>query len=175
MPRLEPPAEFEQLVLLAVLRLGDAAYAVRSRTRDPGARDAPARGAVYATLAVGKALPRVWLGERWRGRGGRARRYRVRPAAARARESWAARGARRARAPGAHMTPKLLRRFLPTALCRNAIGDLEEEREHSARDGAGSGPARSGSRSATRGISGRGPSGGGPTTTGEEMDSWKRC
>ena len=31
MPRLEPPAEVEQLVLLAVLRLGDEAYAVPIR------------------------------------------------------------------------------------------------------------------------------------------------
>ena len=30
MPRLDPPAEFEQLVLLAVLRLGEGAYAVPS-------------------------------------------------------------------------------------------------------------------------------------------------
>ena len=51
MPRLEPPAEFEQLVLLAVLRLGDAAYAVPIRDEiEARTGRAPARGAVYATL-----------------------------------------------------------------------------------------------------------------------------
>ncbi len=95
MPRLEPPAEFEQLVLLAVLRLGDAAYAVPIRDEiEARTGRAPARGAVYATLErlENKRYLESWLGEPMPERGGRPRRYyRVRPAAARAlEESWAA-------------------------------------------------------------------------------------
>ena len=95
MPRLEPPAEFEQLVLLAVLRLGDAAYAVPIRDEIQARTGrAPARGAVYATLErlENKRYLESWLGEPLAERGGRPRRYyRVKPAAARAlEESWAA-------------------------------------------------------------------------------------
>ena len=74
------------------------------------------------------------------------------------------------------MTPeRLLRRFLPMALCESVIGDLEEEREDT-RQGTGLalGP---GARSRARlrvapGAAARAD--GGPTTTREEMDSWKR-
>jgi DNA-binding PadR family transcriptional regulator len=95
MARLDPPAEFEQLVLLAVLRLGDGAYAVPIRDEiATRAGRAPARGAVYATLErlEDKGYLASWLGEPLAERGGRPRRYyRVRPAAARAlEESWAA-------------------------------------------------------------------------------------
>ncbi len=95
MPRLDPPAEFEQLVLLAVLRLGDGAYAVKVRD-EIAARTgrAPARGAVYATLErlESKRYLESRLGEPLPERGGRPRRYyRMRPAGARAlEESWAA-------------------------------------------------------------------------------------
>jgi DNA-binding PadR family transcriptional regulator len=73
MPRLEPPAEFEQLVLLAVLRLGDAAYAVPIRDEIQARTGrAPARGAVYATLErlENKRYLESWLGEPMAERGG---------------------------------------------------------------------------------------------------------
>jgi len=94
MPRLDPPGDFEQLVLLAVLRLGDAAYAVPIRREIAArARRAPARGAVYVTLdrLEEKGYLESWLGEPVADRGGRPRRYyRVRPAGVRALEdSWA--------------------------------------------------------------------------------------
>ena len=93
MPRLDPPAEFEQLVLLAVLRLGDGAYAVPIRDEiEARTGRAPARGAVYATLErlEGKRYLESRLGEPLAERGGRPRRYyRVKPAGARAlEESW---------------------------------------------------------------------------------------
>ena len=93
MPRLDPPGEFEQLVLLAVLRLGDDAYAVPVRREiDERAGRAPARGAVYVTLErlEEKGYLESWLGEPAAERGGRPRRYyRVRPAGVRAlEESW---------------------------------------------------------------------------------------
>jgi DNA-binding PadR family transcriptional regulator len=95
MPRLDPPAEFEQLVLLAVLRLGDDAYAVPVRQEiEARAGRAPARGAVYVTLErlEEKGYLASWLGEAAAERGGRPRRYyRVRPAGVRAlEESWTA-------------------------------------------------------------------------------------
>ena len=95
MPRLDPPGDFEQIVLLAVLRLGDAAYAVPVR-REIAARTRrePARGAVYVTLdrLEEKGYVESWLGEPAAERGGRPRRYyRVRPAGVRALEQqWAA-------------------------------------------------------------------------------------
>jgi len=95
MARLDPPGDFEQMILLAVLRLGDGAYAVPIR-REIGARTrrAPARGAVYITLdrLEEKGYVESWLGDASAERGGRPRRYyRVRPAGVRALErSWAA-------------------------------------------------------------------------------------
>jgi DNA-binding PadR family transcriptional regulator len=70
--------EFEHLVLLAVLRLGEDAYAVpvRSEIEDRGRR-AVARGALYTTLdrLEQKGLLRSRLGDPLAERGGRARRY----------------------------------------------------------------------------------------------------
>jgi len=91
MPRIEAPGEFEQLVLLAVLRLAGEAYAVPVR-REIGERTGrtPARGAVYATLErlEAKGYLESRLGEPVAERGGRPRRYyRVRPTGARALEA----------------------------------------------------------------------------------------
>ena len=80
--------EFEQLVLLAVARLGETSYgvtileAIRARTGR-----AASIGAVYATLArlEDKGYVRSWLGSTTGERGGRARRhFALRPAGARA-------------------------------------------------------------------------------------------
>lgn len=98
MPRAPGPdflGEFEQLILLAVLRLNDGAYAVPIR-REIQARTqrVPARGAVYITLdrLENKGYLESRLGEPLTERGGRPRRYyRVRPAGVRALEqSWSA-------------------------------------------------------------------------------------
>jgi PadR family transcriptional regulator len=95
MTRLGPPGDFEQMVLLAVLRLGDAAYAVPIR-REIAARTrrSPARGAVYITLdrLEEKGYLESWLGDATAERGGRPRRYyKVKPAGVRALEqSWTA-------------------------------------------------------------------------------------
>jgi PadR family transcriptional regulator PadR len=70
--------EFEHLVLLAVLRLGDEAYAVPIRGEiEERAGRAVARGALYTTLdrLEQKALLRSRLGEALAERGGRPRRY----------------------------------------------------------------------------------------------------
>jgi DNA-binding PadR family transcriptional regulator len=76
-----PPSylgEFEQLVLLAVLRLGDEAYAVpiRHAIEDAAARSV-SRGALYTTLErlEAKGLLSSRMGEPSPDRGGRARRY----------------------------------------------------------------------------------------------------
>ena len=70
--------EFEQLVLLAVLRLGDEAYAVpiRHAIEDAAARSV-SRGALYTTLErlEAKGLLSSRMGEPIADRGGRARRY----------------------------------------------------------------------------------------------------
>ncbi|MFO7285897.1 MAG: helix-turn-helix transcriptional regulator [Gammaproteobacteria bacterium] len=78
MSRIPHLGEFEQIVLLAILRLGDDAYAVairdeiRSRT---GRSTAP--GALYTTLdrLEQKGLVSSRLGEPTHERGGRAKRY----------------------------------------------------------------------------------------------------
>lgn len=70
--------EFEHLVLLAVLRLGDAAYAVPVRDEiEQRTRRSVARGALYTTLdrLEQKGLLRSRVGEPLAERGGRARRY----------------------------------------------------------------------------------------------------
>ena len=90
-----PLGEFEQVILLAVLRLGDAAYAVPIRGEiSARTRRAPARGAVYVTLdrLEEKGYLDSWLAAPAAERGGRPRRYyRVKPAGVRALEqSWAA-------------------------------------------------------------------------------------
>jgi PadR family transcriptional regulator, regulatory protein PadR len=70
--------EFEQLVLLAVLRLGDEAYAVtiRRAIEEAAARHV-SRGALYTTLErlEAKGLLSSRMGEPTADRGGRARRY----------------------------------------------------------------------------------------------------
>src|SRR6059036_430959 len=70
--------EFEQVVLLAVLRLGDSAYAVSIRdeiVRNTG-RDV-ARGSIYITLdrLETKGFLRSRLADSTPERGGRAKRY----------------------------------------------------------------------------------------------------
>ena len=69
--------EFEQLVLLALIRLGDEAYGLAVR-RELGARAARdvSIGAVYATLdrLESKGLVRSKIGEASEERGGRARK-----------------------------------------------------------------------------------------------------
>jgi DNA-binding PadR family transcriptional regulator len=69
--------EFEQLVLLALIRLGDEAYgmAVRREIETRAARNVSI-GAVYATLdrLEDKGLVRSRLGEASEARGGRAKR-----------------------------------------------------------------------------------------------------
>ena len=74
----QPLGEFEQLVLLAVLRLKDDAYAVpiRQEIEDRTKRSA-ARGAVYITLdrLEEKGYLKSRLGEGSPERGGRPRRY----------------------------------------------------------------------------------------------------
>ena len=80
--------EFELLVTLAVLSLGDAAYplaigdAIETRTKRKAAR-----GAVLITLErlEGKGLVTSWYGDPTPVRGGRAKRFfRPRPAAVKA-------------------------------------------------------------------------------------------
>jgi PadR family transcriptional regulator, regulatory protein PadR len=80
MPRAPLPylGEFEQLVLLAVLRLGDDAYAVTIRqTLEEAAARTVSRGALYTTLERldAKGLLSSRMGEPTADRGGRARRY----------------------------------------------------------------------------------------------------
>ena len=70
--------EFEQIVLLAILRLGDEAYGVTIRQEISACTGRePAPGALYTTLdrMEGKGLVRSWLGESTPQRGGRAKRY----------------------------------------------------------------------------------------------------
>ena len=70
--------EFEHLVLLAVLRVGEDAYAVPVRAEiESRAGRAVCRGALYTTLdrLEQKGLLRSRLGDPLPERGGRARRY----------------------------------------------------------------------------------------------------
>jgi DNA-binding PadR family transcriptional regulator len=75
-----PPAlgEFEQMVLLGILRCGQEAYGVTIRAEIVACtgRD-PAPGALYTTLdrLENKGIVRSWLGEATPQRGGRAKRY----------------------------------------------------------------------------------------------------
>jgi PadR family transcriptional regulator len=78
MSAIEPLGEFEQIVLLAILRLDDDAYAVpiREEILACTGRDV-SRGSVYITLdrLETKGFVRSWLGEPTAERGGRAKRY----------------------------------------------------------------------------------------------------
>lgn len=90
-----PLGEFEQLVLLAVMRLRGEAYAVPIRREiEERTSRSVARGALYVTLdrLEEKGLLKSWLGDATAERGGRAKRfYEVKPAGAKALEySWSA-------------------------------------------------------------------------------------
>jgi PadR family transcriptional regulator PadR len=70
--------EFEQLVLVAVLRLGDAAYGVPiQREIEERAGRRVTVGALYATLdrLEGKRLLESWFADPTPQRGGRSKRY----------------------------------------------------------------------------------------------------
>jgi DNA-binding PadR family transcriptional regulator len=70
--------EFEQLVLLAVLRLGDDAYGVPiQRELEERAGRRVTVGALYATLdrLEGKRLLHSWFADPTPQRGGRSKRY----------------------------------------------------------------------------------------------------
>lgn len=92
---LAPLGEFEQLVLLAVMRLDREAYAVpiRQEIEERTSRSV-ARGALYVTLdrLEEKGYLKSWLADPTAERGGRAKRfYEVRPAGLKALEhSWTA-------------------------------------------------------------------------------------
>jgi len=78
MSALQPLGEFEHVVLLAILRLGDAAYAVAIRDEilaRTGRR--VSRGSIYITLdrLETKGYLKSWLGDPTPERGGRAKRY----------------------------------------------------------------------------------------------------
>lgn len=70
--------EFEQLVLLAILRLRDNAYGLRIRTeiKDRANRTA-SLGAIYTTLdrLEAKGLVSSWTGDPTPERGGRAKKF----------------------------------------------------------------------------------------------------
>jgi PadR family transcriptional regulator, regulatory protein PadR len=88
-----PLGEFEQVVLLAVLRLEAGAYAVPVRREiESRTRRSVTRGALYVTLErlEAKGYLESWLAEPTRERGGRAKRfYKVRPSGLAAlRQSW---------------------------------------------------------------------------------------
>jgi PadR family transcriptional regulator PadR len=79
----EALGDFEQLVLLGVLRLDDAAYgaAIRQEIHSRSGRDVSIN-AVYTTLErlQGKGFLRSWVGEPTPQRGGRRRKfYALRP------------------------------------------------------------------------------------------------
>jgi len=91
----ESLGEFEQMVLLAVLRLGDSAYAVTIRQEiEARTGRAASRGAIYITLdrleKKGYLVSR--LADATAERGGKSKRfYEVQPVGAAAlRESWGA-------------------------------------------------------------------------------------
>lgn len=79
---------FEQLMLFAVLRLGDDAYGVTIReTLEERTGRAVSSGAIYTALArlEERGLVRSWVGEPTPGRAGRPPKYyRVEPKGARA-------------------------------------------------------------------------------------------
>jgi PadR family transcriptional regulator, regulatory protein PadR len=82
--RKSPLGDFEQLVLLGVLRLEEDAYgaAIRQEIHERSGRDVSIN-AVYTTLdrLESKGLLRSWVGEPTAQRGGRRRKfYALRPA-----------------------------------------------------------------------------------------------
>ena len=74
-----PLGQFEQLVLTAILTLGDDAYAVtiHAKVEELAKPRKIAMGAVYATLdrLEDKGLIASWLSQPLRERGGRSRRH----------------------------------------------------------------------------------------------------
>jgi PadR family transcriptional regulator, regulatory protein PadR len=73
-----PLGEFEQIVLLAILRLGDQAYGVSIRAEIASCTERePTPGALYTTLdrLEDKGLVKSRLGDPTPLRGGRAKRY----------------------------------------------------------------------------------------------------
>jgi DNA-binding PadR family transcriptional regulator len=73
-----PLGEFEQIVLLAILRVGENAYGVPIRAEIKACTDRePAPGALYTTLdrLEEKGMVTSRLGEPTSQRGGRAKRY----------------------------------------------------------------------------------------------------
>jgi len=73
-----PPGEFEQAVLLALVRLGEQAYGVRIRAElETRLHRAVSIGAVYTTLdrLVAKGYVTTSLGEPTAERGGRAKKF----------------------------------------------------------------------------------------------------
>jgi PadR family transcriptional regulator, regulatory protein PadR len=73
-----PLGEFEQIALLAILRVGENAYGVTIRAEIAACTGRePAPGALYTTLdrLEEKGLLKSWLGEPTPQRGGRAKRY----------------------------------------------------------------------------------------------------
>jgi PadR family transcriptional regulator len=86
MSKTSPLGDFEQLVLLGVLRLGEEAYgaAIRQEIHERSGRDVSIN-AVYTTLErlERKGLLRSWAGKPTPQRGGRRRKfYALRPAGA---------------------------------------------------------------------------------------------
>jgi DNA-binding PadR family transcriptional regulator len=75
---MEHLGELEQIVMLAVLRLGDDAYGAGiQRELTSRAKRKVSLGTIYVTLMrlEAKGLVRSWLGEPTPSRGGKARRY----------------------------------------------------------------------------------------------------
>jgi PadR family transcriptional regulator len=75
---MEHLGELEQLVMLAVVQLGEDAYGARiQRELATRARRRISLGTVYVTLMrlENKGLVRSWLGESTPSRGGKARRH----------------------------------------------------------------------------------------------------
>ena len=76
---MEPLGQFEQVVLTAILALGEDAYGVtiHAKVEDLSSPRNIARGAVYATLdrMEDKGLIASWMSEPTPERGGRSRRH----------------------------------------------------------------------------------------------------
>ncbi len=78
MPAAGPPGEFEQIVLLAILRLGEDAYGVSIRAEIAACTGRkPTPGSIYTTLdrLESKGFVKSRLGDATPVRGGRAKRY----------------------------------------------------------------------------------------------------
>jgi DNA-binding PadR family transcriptional regulator len=78
MSAIEPLGEFEHIVLLAILRLADEAYAVPvGEEIQKHTGRAISRGSIYITLdrLETKGYLQSWLGDPTPERGGRAKRY----------------------------------------------------------------------------------------------------